>query len=115
MDISKIKDIANIGMLGAVAYVGYKAISTGEKIGEGLADSIGGFIGRVTSPDIAEPVLRLKAQYFGENGDLTPQALAVISANFPNFYKTAFEGARIKTAFSGLVGSGRAIIDSDFK
>ena len=69
----------------------------------------------LTSPDIREPVIRLQSRYFSQDGSLTPVAHEVISTNYPNFYRVAFDGVRIKPAFSYLIDSGKPIKDSEYK
>lgn len=115
MGVTQIKDAAMLTAMVVAGFVAWRAYSLGRTIGGGVVEGAAALYADLTSPDIVEPVIRVSSRHFEQNGDLTPEAQSVYAVNFPNFYRLAFDGVRIKPAFSYLIDSGKPVKDSDYK
>lgn len=113
--ITKVPDIAKAGFYlfaGFIVWKAYQGLTiSGDAAGSWLGDKLAPFL----VPDVVGAQIRLQSRYFMANGDLTQEAWRVISTGYPNFYRVAFEGRRIRPDYSYLVDSGQPIIDADYK
>lgn len=113
--LSASDDVAKALFYGIAAFAIYKAYTGWQSVGKGIGETLGGWYADLTVPEVVDGQIKLKSAYFLPDGNLTPQAFEVITAGYPNLYRVAFLGRKIKPEYSHLVDSGRALTDNMFK
>ncbi|WP_416306213.1 hypothetical protein [Neptunicella sp. SCSIO 80796] len=112
--LSASDDIALAGLYVLTGFIIWKAYTGWRDTGNAVGSWLGDMVAPLVVPEVVNAQIKLKSAYFLPNGDLTSEALQVISTGYPNFYRVAFEGRRIKPDYSWLVDSGQPVIDADY-
>lgn len=110
--------VAQAGFWLIAGYVLYKSLKGWQEVGKGIeagAGWAGEKVGEWLSPDVVGAQIRLKSSYFLPDGTLRSEAQQVLSTGYPNFYRVAFTGGKIRPEYSYLVDSGLPVIDGDYK
>jgi hypothetical protein len=100
-----------VSAAGAVLWFVYKGTKGALNVIDDATTTAAGAWVDFNNPLISAQI-RIKSQYFID-GVLTNDAFDVISAGYPNLYKTAFENRRLKPDFMYLL-NGDAVTDDLF-